>query len=140
MTDQDGAVLDVAQANILSNGLTQRIRTRMLDWDNPHTFIPPSSYDMVVGADCVYHFTADAFTKALIGHVTDDQTEVYLSYRHRTDDTLGFFRSLVSDHGFEFHRLQDGNGRAVAPGSAEPSEWEAVFGADGGEEAFPLVY
>lgn len=121
-TDSDPALLDLIKTNAAVNGLSAHVRTQVIDWTDPATYLSnPEELHLVAAADTVYKQSGVGFATAVAEHIPPESaTPAIIGYQHRDDGTMPFFVSMM-EQGFLLERFCDATGRAV--GSNLPDDY-----------------
>lgn len=121
-TDGDPTLLELIETNAAANGLGSRVRTRVIDWADPATYLSiTEDLQLVAAADTVYKKTGMAFAAAIAAHIPrGSATPAIIAYQHRDDGTMPFFLCMM-EQGFIMERFCDTSGSAI--GSSFPGDY-----------------
>ena len=121
-TDGDPALLELIETNAAANGLSSRVRTRVIDWADPATYLSiTEDLQLVAAADTIYKKTGLAFAAAIAAHIPrGSATPAIIAYQHRDDGTMPFFLEMMKQ-GFLLERFCDTAGSAI--GSSSPDDY-----------------
>jgi predicted nicotinamide N-methyase len=106
VSDFQEDVLALLRRNVAANELDGSIKVIKLDWDFPDPFLEDLAlpFDMIVGADLIYHDTERAFDGLLHvirSYAPTSSTAVYLGYEPRSVGDQGFFEKAGVYHTVE---------------------------------------
>eukprot|EP00928_Gymnodinium_smaydae_P078841 TRINITY_DN62905_c0_g1_i1.p1 TRINITY_DN62905_c0_g1~~TRINITY_DN62905_c0_g1_i1.p1 ORF type:complete len:327 (-),score=27.63 TRINITY_DN62905_c0_g1_i1:44-982(-) len=123
LTDCEPEVISLLRRNATANSLGETIRVHELDWRDKSTYLPASSFDIVVAADVLYSNKIRWFMPALLAHMARrPETRAFVACPPRKDSPLaGFFTSALHA-GLTLERLEDQSGNAVGATSGSATD------------------
>jgi predicted nicotinamide N-methyase len=134
VSDFQEDVLGLLRKNITENGLDDSVSVIKLDWDFPDPFLADLSapFDLVVGADLIYHDTERAFDGLLHimrSYAPSPSTSIYLGYEPRSVGDQGFFAKAGVHHAVE---------KIDTSAEAQAVTYESALGDKGRVEVYVL--